>query len=161
MPYTQSQSGETHLSLVHKTVYSDLFLNCGADYLEYLSFSFKVHVLNESFWIWKAIQGVPKNETEFMLSNQVSNFQIFFFLLKIEIHTKILNTKPFLCNFRGLWYFRNKMWILIRWLWSKLKLIDLELPYIWKIIGANFEVLRPLWDSMNMNWSVSEQNFVL
>ena len=54
---TTSQVGETHHSFVHKTVNSDsdLFLNCAAGYLENLFFSFKVHVLYESFWIWKAI----------------------------------------------------------------------------------------------------------
>ena len=44
-----------------------------------------------------------------------------FFLLKTEIHTQILNTKPFLCDFLGLRYLQNKM----RWFWSKLKLFDL------------------------------------
>ena len=34
------------------------------------------------------------------LGNQVSDFQIVFFLLKTEIHMQIQNTKPFLCDFR-------------------------------------------------------------
>ena len=31
-----------------------------------------------------------------------------FFLLKTEIHMKILNTEPILCDFRGLRYLQNK-----------------------------------------------------
>ena len=40
-----------------------------------------------------------------------------FFLLKTEIHMYILNTEPFLCDKRGLRYMRNKIGVLIRWLW--------------------------------------------
>ena len=38
-----------------------------------------------------------------------------FALLRVsEIHTQILNTKPFLCDSRGLRYLRNKMVFLTR-----------------------------------------------
>ena len=37
-----------------------------------------------------------------------------FFLLKTEIHTQILNTKPFLCNFREPRYLPNKIDFLTR-----------------------------------------------
>ena len=38
------------------------------------------------------------------------NFLNRFFLLKTDIHIKILNIEPFLCKFRGLRYLQNKMW---------------------------------------------------
>ena len=43
------------------------------------------------------------------LSNKENQFQNFFFLLKTEINLQILNTKSFLCDFRGLRYLQNKM----------------------------------------------------
>ena len=52
-----------------------------------------------------------------------------FFLLKTEIHTQILTTKPFLCNFRGLRNLKNKIELLIKLMWSKLKLFDLKVLY--------------------------------
>ena len=39
----------------------------------------------------------------------MSRFLNRFFLLKTEIHMKILNTEPILCDFRGLRYLQNKM----------------------------------------------------
>ena len=36
-------------------------------------------------------------------------YKLFFFLLKTEIHTQILNTEPFIYKFRGLRYLRNKI----------------------------------------------------
>ena len=139
------------------------------------------------------IQGVPKKiRLHFCLylGNQVMDFQIVFFLLKTETHTKNLNTKPILCDFLGLRYLQNKMGF-----WSKLKLFDIELSHIlktfmiktvitsisqfgllgplgvtWELsgpvfgqfaeLGANFAVSRPLWESMNMKWSISKSDFV-
>ena len=43
-----------------------------------------------------------------------------------------MNTKPFLCDFRGLRNLQNKIEFLIKLLWSKLKLFDLEVLYILK-----------------------------
>ena len=57
-----------------------------------------------------------------------------FFLMKNQIHTQILNTKPSLCLFGGLSYLLNEVGFLIRWFWLKPKLIDLELPHILKTI---------------------------
>ena len=42
------------------------------------------------------------------LSNQVSDFQMFFFPLKTETHMQILNTKLFLCNLRGQDVYKTK-----------------------------------------------------
>ena len=68
-----------------------------------------------------------------------------FFLLKTEIHTQILNTKPFLCEFLGLRYLQNIMGFLIRWFWSKLKLFDLELPQILKTIEIKLVITSIQW----------------
>ena len=57
-----------------------------------------------------------------------------FFLLKTKIHTQILNTKPFLCAFRGLRNLQNKIGFLIKLLCSKIKLFDLEVLYNLKTI---------------------------
>ena len=79
----------------------------------------------------------PKNkETGLLLNISATKYQTFkpFFLLKTEIHTQILNTKPFLCDFWGLRYLQNKMRFFFRWFWSKHKLFDLELLHILKMI---------------------------
>ena len=52
-----------------------------------------------------------KNATMFvcLISPEPMNrFLNRFFLLKTEIHMKILNTEPILCDFRGLRYLQNK-----------------------------------------------------
>ena len=84
-----------------------------------------------------------------------------FFLLKIEIHTQILNTKRFLCNFWGLIYLQHKMGFLIRWFWSKLKLFDLELPHILKTIKIKTVIIsiqsvlvtRPTRSHLGATWA--------
>ena len=44
------------------------------------------------------------------ISQQPSiGFSNYFFLLETEIHTQILNTKPFLYDFMGMRYLQNKM----------------------------------------------------
>ena len=46
----------------------------------------------------------------FQISQELRNgFLNRFFLLKTEIHVKILNTEPFLCDIRGLRYLQNKI----------------------------------------------------
>ena len=78
-----------------------------------------------------SVQGVPKKiRLGFcLISWQPSiGFSNHFFLLKTEIHTQILNTKPFLCDIKRPKYLQNKMGFLIRWFWSKLKLLNLEIP---------------------------------
>ena len=63
-------------------------------------------------WSFSNLQGVPKKMrlSVCFLSQQPSiGFLNSFFLLKTEILTQILNTKPFLYNFRGPRYLRNKM----------------------------------------------------
>ena len=63
------------------------------------------------------IQGVPKKmRLGFSLISQQPSigFSNCFFLLKTEIHTQILNTKPFLYDFMGLRYLWNKMRFLTR-----------------------------------------------
>ena len=60
-------------------------------------------------------------------------FLNYFFLLKTEIHTQILNTTPFLCNFRELRNMQNKIGSLINMLlWSTLKSFNFEVLYILK-----------------------------
>ena len=76
-----------------------------------------------------------KNGTVFIL--QIScqpriGFLNCFFLLKTDIHMKILNTKPFMCDFRGLRNLQNKIGFLIKLSWSKLKLFESEVLYILK-----------------------------
>ena len=71
-----------------------------------------------------------KEMSSFVCSQQPN----IWFLLKMEIHREILNTKPFLCNFWGVKYLQNKMGFLIRWFWSKLKLFNLYLPHVMKMI---------------------------
>ena len=64
------------------------------------------------------IQGVPKRiRLCFCLISQQPSIGFLnrFFPLKTEIRTQILNTKPFLCNIRGLRYLQNKMGFFIRW----------------------------------------------
>ena len=59
------------------------------------------------------IQGVPKRiGLGFCLISRLQSigFSNCFFLLETEIHTQILNAKPFLCDIKGLRYLQNKMW---------------------------------------------------
>ena len=95
-------------------------------------------------WLCKTIQGVPiKMRLGFCLISRQPNigFSNRFFLLKTEIHTLMLNTQTFVSDFWGLRYLLNKMGFLIRWFWLKLKLFDLELPHILKII--KIEIVIP------------------
>ena len=73
-----------------------------------------------------------------------------FFLLKTEIHMKILNTEPFLCKFRGLRYLQNKMWfwdkqvhLLMTWSGSHSTRVFLRGPS-WPLTDqiSNLEILR-------------------
>ena len=76
-----------------------------------------------------------KNGTVFILHitwQPSIGFSNSFFLLKTEIHMQILNTKPFLYNFRGLRNLQNKIGFLNKLLWSKLKLFDFDVLYILK-----------------------------
>ena len=60
-----------------------------------------------SFSMYRVLQ---KNGTVFILQISRQTFIGFlnsFFFLKTEIHMQILNTKPFLCNFRGLRNLKN------------------------------------------------------
>ena len=71
-------------------------------------------------WIFKKrliYRVFKKNGAVFILqmSRQPSiRFSNRFFLLKTEIHTQILNTKPFLCDFWGSRYLPNKIEFLTR-----------------------------------------------
>ena len=51
-----------------------------------------------------------KNETPCLLNISVTKYLIFklFFPLKTETHTKISNTKPFLCDIKGLRNLQNE-----------------------------------------------------
>ena len=83
------------------------------------------------------LQGVPKKiRLGFCLISRQPGlgFSNCFFLLKTEIHTQILNTKPLLSDIRGPKYLQNKIGFLIRWFWSKLKLFNFELPKNLKMI---------------------------
>ena len=77
----------------------------------------------EAFRLWsKQKESLKENSSVALLSptcfniclfveyigNQETDFQNV--LLKTEIHMKILNIEPFLCNFSGLRYLQNKMW---------------------------------------------------
>ena len=66
-----------------------------------------------SLWntIFKKYRMSQKNETLLLLNILATTDRIFklFFLLKTEIHRRILNTKPFLCDIRGPRYLQNKI----------------------------------------------------
>ena len=68
-----------------------------------------------------------------LISQQPSaGFSNPFFLLKTEIHTQILNIKPFLCDLRGPRYLRNKMGFVTEAIVLNLHFFDFHLSGIWK-----------------------------
>ena len=75
----------------------------------------------------------------------------FSFLLKTEIHTQILDTKPLLSDIRGPKYLQNKIGFLIRWFWSKLELFNFELPKKLKMI--KIKIVRISIQSDWVTWS--------
>ena len=119
-----------HINTLYGRVCPKIFMNFFLIVHYYLmSFSFKFHkdlsfCYGDIFkWYWLFFQNwfsmyrvLQKNGTVFIL--QISwqpsiGFSNRFFLLKTEIHMQILNTKPFLCNFRGLRNLQNKIGFLI------------------------------------------------
>ena len=81
------------------------------------------HLVLTRLNIWFIIYNTgcfKKNGAVFILqiSQQPSiGFSNCFFLLKTKIHMQILNTKPFLYNFRGLKNLQNKIGFLNKLLW--------------------------------------------
>ena len=69
-----------------------------------------------------------------------------FFLLKTEIHTQILHTEPFLCNFMGPRYQQNKMGF------SKICQCDKSFPFYFELL----QLLKDGWNENNYKniWSV-------
>ena len=106
-----------------------------------MTWTWHEQVMNKS---WK-IQGVPKKmRLGFCLISQQpsAGFSNSFLLLKTEIHTQILNIKPFLWDLRGPRYLRNKMGFVTRQLYWTCIFFIFIFQEFWKMI------------KININWNV-------
>ena len=80
--------------------------------IQWLTLFMSINIYEQSWSPSFLVQGVPKiiRLGFCLISRQPSiGFLNRFFLLKTEIHTQILNTKPFLCDIWGPRYLQNKM----------------------------------------------------